>query len=293
MVQEGNTSDLTSAQIVEAMLGPAKNLLVTEGGPAKASASATSRPLLRVCDLNVPGVLDEVSFDVRPGEIFGVAGLVGAGRTTVLRALSGLIPGASATLQIDGQDAILPRGVSKSLKMGFGLIPEDRKGQGLAPKMTAADNIVLPALKRVRRWGLLSTAQTARTASEHGAAVGFAPHRLNAAAEELSGGNQQKLLLARWGFVGPRILLADEPTRGIDIGAKAEILTSLRRSAAHGRAVILVSSEFEEIVSFCDRAIVLKGGRVSGRFDAAEQPLTVEGLLAAAFGIATTMKADE
>jgi ABC-type sugar transport system ATPase subunit len=238
-------------------------------------------PVLQAETISVPGKIEDLSICVSPGEIVGLGGLVGSGRTTLLRVLAGLEAEASGRLSIDGKNRLLPTSPSQALEFGIALIPEDRR-QGLVLGLAAQENVVLADLGATARSGFISE-QTLR----HRAAIAvrgydFDRRRLAAATASLSGGNQQKLLLARWRHRRPRILLADEPTRGIDIGAKEEILHNLRALADEGLAIVFVSSELEEVVAVSDRIIVLSGGRDAGCLDA---EATVSDILSAAFSL--------
>jgi rhamnose transport system ATP-binding protein len=238
-------------------------------------------PVLEAEVISVPGKIEGLSVSVSAGEIVGLGGLVGSGRTTLLRVLAGLEPKATGRLSIDGENRPVPTSPSQALELGIALIPEDRR-QGLVPGLLAQENVVLADLGATARAGFISE-QTLR----HRAAIAihgydFDRRRLATATASLSGGNQQKLLLARWRHRRPRILLADEPTRGIDIGAKEEILRNLRNLADEGLAIVFVSSELEEVIAVSDRTIVLSGGREAGCLNA---DATVSDILSAAFSL--------
>ncbi|MDQ1106823.1 sugar ABC transporter ATP-binding protein [Nocardioides zeae] len=263
------------------------------GAAARTSSSpATEEPGLRVRDLFVSGSREGVSFEVRGGEMVGIGGLVGAGRSSVLRALAGLDRRARGELWIDGRQVPWPRTVRQALRHGIALLPEDRKTQGLVLGMSAMENVTLSDLGAVATASVVSMRRMRRAAGESAAGYGFDVRRLDEPARNLSGGNQQKLLLARWGHRRPRFLLADEPTRGIDVGAKAEILATLQGLAAEGMGVLLVSSELEEVATSCTRVFVMSSGRV-----VAEHPIdlaarsvedTVADILYAAFHVEET-----
>lgn len=242
-------------------------------------------PLLRVEGLTVPGAIRDVDLEVYPGEILGIGGLVGSGRTTILRALAGLEPRAVGRLWVDGRRRPIPRTVPQARKLGIALVPEDRKTQGLVLGMDAMNNIALGNLRSFSRLRVISRRRMAKATSEAAAEVGFHPDRIGVMARNLSGGNQQKLLLARWRLDPPRVLLADEPTRGIDIGAKAEVMTSLRKMASSGMGVVVVSSELEEISALSDRVIVLAEGSHVGTLDRSEAGITPSSIMALAFGL--------
>jgi ABC-type sugar transport system ATPase subunit len=219
---------------------------------------------LRVENLAIPPVVSDLSFTLRSGEIFGVAGLVGAGRTEILRALAGIDRPLAGRMFLRGCEIAWPRNVAEALSYGIALTPEDRKSQGLILGLSGAANVVLSNLKSVGTAGIVSDRRLRLEATEAMAALAFDTARLGEPTGNLSGGNQQKLVIGKWLNRKPKILLLDEPTQGIDVGAKAEIYKVVSELANEGMAVVLVSSEFEEIVDICDRALVLGGGRSLG-----------------------------
>lgn len=218
-------------------------------------------PMLRVRGLSVPGRVDGFSFDLARGEVLGIAGLVGAGRSEVLRALAGAEPGSGGRLQIDGDELPWPGTVREAMRHGIVLAPEDRKRQGLVLSRPALSNLFLADLRSVARGPVLDTARRRRDGEGLARRLGFNPARLGDTALALSGGNQQKLVLGKWLHRRPRILLLDEPTRGIDLGAKQEIFGTIRELSEDGMSVILVSSDLEEVVEHADRILVMARGR--------------------------------
>jgi ABC-type sugar transport system ATPase subunit len=251
--------------------------------PAAPANGGGGEELLRVDDLNVPGAVHDVSFSLHRGEILGLAGLVGAGRTEILRAVAGADPRASGRMSIDGREVPWPRSVRAALRRGIALAPEDRKTQGLVLNRTAAENVVMGDMSGVARAGLISSRRRRAAAAEACGPLAFDTSRLDVQVSTLSGGNQQKLALAKWVHRRPRILLVDEPTRGIDVGAKVEVLGVMRRLADEGLAVILVSSELEEVVEVADRALVVAGGRGAGILERAD--LSVDRILQRVFAV--------
>jgi ABC-type sugar transport system ATPase subunit len=250
---------------------------------ARLARSAGKAPLLQATGVSVPGAVDELEIEVRAGEMVGIGGLVGAGRTTLLRALAGLEPSSRGRMFIDGSEVAWPRSVRQALAQGIALVPEDRKSQGLVLPMSSIDNIALSSFRSASRWGFVSPRTVERATAGAAREFGFQEQRLHHAARQLSGGNQQKLLLARWKHRTPRILLADEPTRGIDVGAKAEILRSLEAMADQGLGLIMVSSELEEVALVSDRVFVLVEGLMAGRLERSEGQITVSDILHLAF----------
>jgi ABC-type sugar transport system ATPase subunit len=225
-------------------------------------------------------VLDEVSLHVEAGEIVGVAGLVGSGRTTLLRALAGLERGSMARLAIGGQARGLPRSPREARALGISLLPEDRKAQGLVLDLPAAENVLLGSHPA---FGTTSPSRMRRDAREPAGRNGFDTRRLDEPARNFSGGNQQKLLLARAMSARVSVMLADEPTRGIDIHAKGEIYRSLSEAAGRGLAVIVVSSELEELITVCARIYVLARRRNVAEIHRGTKEWTVGHILEHAF----------
>lgn len=286
----------TKPSLVEAMLGHAATIVLTadeipeDEGASKSTRSRSGRQsdravLLRAEKLTVPHAIEDITIEVRAGEIVGLSGLVGSGRTTALRALAGLEPQASGRLWIEGQEVPWPRTVRDARRLGIALLPEDRKLEGLVLGMSAMDNIVMSDFSSVSRGGFISDRRAIKSAAKASAEFGIPAERLTDAAGNLSGGNQQKLLLARWRHSAPKILLADEPTRGIDVGAKVEILGALRRMAADGKGVMLASSELEEVAAVSDRVVVLAEGRQVAEIDGNDRNIDVQEILRAAFKV--------
>jgi ABC-type sugar transport system ATPase subunit len=257
----------TKETLVGAMLGAAM---------AKATAhepSEGAEEVLRVEALSVPGLVYDVSFSLRKGEILGIAGLVGAGRTEILRSLAGCQPGASGRLHLDGTARSLPSSVRAALALGIALAPEDRKAEGLVLSQSGHVNVTLTDLGRIARGPLLRFDKRRRDAEAIARSLAFDPARLGALTRTLSGGNQQKLVVGKWLHRPPRVLLMDEPTRGIDVGAKAEMVTVMRRLAREGMSIVMVSSEIEEVLDNADRVLVLAKGRQRALLPRAEATL--------------------
>ena len=211
-------------------------------------------------------VFQNISLAVRAGEIVGLAGLVGAGRSEVVRAIFGIDAYESGQVLIDG--ASLPaHNVRAALEHGLGLVPEDRQHEGLVLPMTVGENISLAVLRRLTRCGLVSRAAERSLVAEITAKLNVKAADQDVAAETLSGGNQQKLVLGKWLAVEPRVLILDEPTRGVDVGAKAQVHRLIRQLASEGMATLVVSSELPELLSICDRIVVMREGRVAGELD--------------------------
>ena len=270
-------------RLITAMLGTAAaERLRHQMGLVRTPVRSTT-PAVVVSGVQVPGALYDITFSLQQGEILGIAGLVGSGRSTLMRAIAGLEPAATGTLSIAGRSGPLPRSVRKALRRGVALLPEDRKTLGLIGGMSSADNIVISRIDLASRWGWLGRSSSQRAALEISQKFGIKREYLPRLARQLSGGNQQKLLLARWALRRPIVLLADEPTRGIDIGAKQQIRDTLRDMADQGMSVIVVSSEHEELLEVADRLVVLSQGRITAEFDNRNRDVDERDVLNAAF----------
>ena len=241
---------------------------------------AGGTPRLAVRGLTVPGWAADVGFEVRPGEILGFAGLVGAGRTELFEGLLGLRPSRVERVEIDGQ-AVRIRTPREAADRGLTYLSEDRKGKGLHTAFGLRENLTLMALRRYAAPWLRPRAEW-RALREAVQAFGIRAGSLDVRAASLSGGNQQKLALAKVLHPDPKVVVLDEPTRGVDVGAKREIYALIQRLARGGRGVVVVSSELMELVGLCHRVCVMRAGRVRGTLGARE--LTEEGLIAHATG---------
>jgi ribose transport system ATP-binding protein len=213
---------------------------------------------------------------VRRGEIAGLAGLVGAGRTELLRALFGVESALAGEIRVDGAPRRI-RSPREAIAAGLGLVPEDRKEQGLFLEMAVRENVSLGALARDARGGFIDFAAEQRLVRSSIESLRVRPPEPERLAGLLSGGNQQKVVLARWLALAPRVLLLDEPTRGIDVGARQELYALIDELASRGMAILFASSEMEEVLHLADRVFVLAEGRLSGTLDRAE--LTEEAVM--------------
>jgi ABC-type sugar transport system ATPase subunit len=232
--------------------------------------------LLRVERLSRPGRFQDVSFSLRAGEVLGFAGLVGAGRSELAQALFGLDPEMTGSIYVRGSRARI-RNPRDAMALGLGFVPEDRKRQGLVLQMRARENTTLPTLESLARFGWIRSSAEREVAQSYIDRLRVRTHSMDAATAGLSGGNQQKLVLAKWLAAKSDILILDEPTRGVDVGAKAEIHAWIDRLASEGAAILLISSELPELLNLSTRLLVLRAGRVVG--EVAREEATQDGLL--------------
>ncbi len=275
-VARERTRELSRRQMANLMVGRELSDLY----PAK-DARPDAAPLLSVRGLSVPGWARDVDFDVAPGEILGFAGLVGAGRTEMFEGLLGLRRHGVRSLQVDGR-AVRIRSPREAAAHGLTYLSEDRKGKGLHVHFGLAQNLTLMALRRYATPWLHPSAERAalKTAVDE---FGIRTGSLDIPASSLSGGNQQKLALAKVLHPGPRVVVLDEPTRGVDVGAKRDIYFLIQRLAREGKAVIVISSELIELIGICHRIAVMRAGALQATL-AADQ-LTEEALIAHATGV--------
>jgi rhamnose transport system ATP-binding protein len=237
--------------------------------------------LLEVDGLGREGVFRDISFSVRAGEIVALAGLVGAGRSEVMQAVFGVDPYDTGTVKVGGK-RLKPGSPRAAMAAGMALVPEDRRQQGLVMELSIERNVTLPRARKLARFGLLVGGTERRAAATWTQRLQTKLGRLSDAVGTLSGGNQQKVVLAKWLSTGPRLLIVDEPTRGIDVGTKAEVHRLMSSLAADGLAVVMVSSELPEVLGMADRVIVLREGRVAAELSRAEA--TEESVMYAAMG---------
>jgi ABC-type sugar transport system ATPase subunit len=277
LIMTEDSADLTKEALVRAMLGEL-------GAPAVRTASAEKgREILRVENLAAASHSSGISFALHEGEVLGIAGLVGAGRTEILRVLAGADAAATGTIAIDGKAVPLPRNVREAIALGIALAPEDRKHQGLVLGRAARSNLTITDLAAVSRGPVVSENLRSRRVELLARDVGFDSRRLGVVTRTLSGGNQQKLVIGKWLHHPPRVLLLDEPTRGIDIGAKQEIFRTVRQLTGAKMGVILVSSDLEEVVEHADSVLVMARGAQIAMLSRAEA--SVERILKLIFAV--------
>ena len=249
-------ANLSDSDIIRLMIGrPVKEYMHKQG-------VAIGDVALQVANLSLPGVFRDISFEVRKGEIVGLGGLVGAGRTDVARAIFGIARAASGTIEVNGKPAII-NGPTDAIALGLSFVPEDRAQAGIFRTLPVAQNITAAVPTRIAPRGFIRRAVEKSLASDSVAKLRIRLATLRQPIGELSGGNQQKAILARWLLTDPSILILDEPTRGIDIGVKAEFYDMIGELAAGGRAILLISSELPELLALCDRVLVMSEGRLT------------------------------
>lgn len=256
-VVDAETRDLDESRIAEAIVG--RQIVALERATLK-GVDAGAPVVLELRDLASTDKLEPISLKVRAGEVVGIAGLLGSGRSELLHAIFGADPDATGEVRVDGR--LLGRSTAAAVRAGLGLVPEDRMAQGLVPGFEIWRNTTLPALDGVSRGGWLPDgAQEWKRGAEAIRRLSIKANSPDILVTELSGGNAQKVTIAKWLFSDVKVFLLDEPTAGIDIGAKTDILLLVRELAAAGKAVVIVSSEFEEILAVSSRILVMRDGR--------------------------------
>jgi rhamnose transport system ATP-binding protein len=229
--------------------------------------------------LTLPGVFYDINFEIAEGEIVGVAGLVGAGRSEIAQAIFGLSPKMTGAVLVDGE-RVAPRSPATMVDHGVVYLPENRDAEGVIASMTITSNIALPSIRRLNALGLMQRRREQQLATDQRAALSI-KGRIDDLVSSLSGGNRQKVALARWLATNPRVLLLDEPTHGIDVGTKAQVHDIMRDLARVKRmAILMISSDLPEVLAVCDRVLVIARGRLTADIPAAEA--TQERILAAA-----------
>ena len=277
MVGEGEIKDTEQAEIVRLMVGRSVDQIF----PAR--EVAIGAPVLHVDNLCHPTEFDAISFDVREGEILGFYGLVGAGRSEVMQALFGITRPAAGTVTLDGIELAL-HSPSAAVDAGIVYVPEERGKQGVILGLPIFQNISLPSLTRTSKNGFLRLDEEFDLTREYATRLDLRAASLSQSAGTLSGGNQQKLVVAKWLATKPRVIILDEPTKGIDIGSKAAVHEFMGELVAGGLSVIMVSSELPEIMGMSDRIVVMREGRIVGVFEN-DEALTPETLLRSAADI--------
>jgi rhamnose transport system ATP-binding protein len=259
------TREMTKEKLIQLMVG--RELLAVDHAPRKTQTSGDV--LLEVKDLTRAGVFRDVSFKIRAGEIVGMAGLVGAGRSEVARCIFGADRADSGQVLARG----LPlhgNSVREAMNRGIAMVPEDRQHLGLVLPMSVGTNLSLAVLKSLTSVGLSSSSRERQLVEQLMRDLGVKAASAAVAAQTLSGGNQQKLVIGKWLATKPRVLILDEPTRGVDVGAKAEVHELLRNLAEQGMATLLISSDLPEVLAMSDRILVMRGGAIAGELTRGE-----------------------
>lgn len=264
LVGTADLAETTKDQLVSMMIGRDVSFDLT-GDYTRGEAA----PMLSVRGLSSVGKFTNISFDVRPGEIVGLGGLIGAGRTEILEALFGLDPNVQGEAALHGKRLSL-KSPAEALANKLALASEDRKRSGLVLFMNCMENISMPILNRLTKYGLINRNAERQVSQKFFDRMRVKAPKLTTPSAALSGGNQQKLVLAKWLGTQPEVFLIDEPTRGVDVGAKAEIHNLIRELAAEGKAVIVVSSEMPELIAVSHRILILRLGRIVGQVKASE-----------------------
>ena len=277
IVRTSEARQETLESLVTAMLG--RSLDATF--PAKPPVSPTARTVLEVRNVARAPALGDVSLELREGEILGVAGLIGSGRSELARAIFGADRPDGGEILLDGKPLQI-RSPRDAIKHGVVMLPEDRKRQGLLMTRSVGENMTLAHLAEISKRGVLRGRDERDDVRRMIKALDVRPPRENITVSNLSGGNQQKVLFGKWLLRMPRVLLADEPTRGVDVGAKRAIYELISSLARQGLAVLLISSELEEVLGLAHRVVVMRGGVVVGRFEGPD--FSEEDVMRAAFG---------
>ncbi|MEO3857991.1 sugar ABC transporter ATP-binding protein [Acrocarpospora sp. B8E8] len=282
LIRTAATARETKASLVEAMLGEPADMLLPERPPVPAARTA---PLVEMRDVHSGKRVRGVSLTVRPGEIVGLAGLVGSGRTEIARVLFGCESADSGRIVFRGEE-VRAASARASIARGMAMIPEDRRAQGLVLTRPLFENVTLPHLGGFSRMGVLARRAERAAVGELIERLGVRPRQVDGDISVYSGGNQQKVLFAKWLLGRPEFLILDEPTRGVDVGAKARIYQLIVDIATAGTGVLLISSELEEVVGLSHRVYLVRQGSLIGEVAAAET--SVEVLLQRLFGVGDT-----
>jgi ABC-type sugar transport system ATPase subunit len=276
LVRTGTARDETPESLVTSMIGRAVNVTF----PHKTQPENAGEPVLEVKGLNSRSGLRNVDLKLWPGEILGIAGLVGSGRSELARAIFG-VDSYDGTVEVQGKPVTL-RSARQAVDAGIAMLPESRKELGLVLGRSVAENVTLPHLSKMDRWSFVRRGREAQAVSAVLAGVGVREGVTDLAVDNLSGGNQQKVMFAKWLVRSPKIFIADEPTQGVDVGAKAMIYDLIVGLAAKGMAVILISSELEEVVGLAHRVLVMRNGEIVNEFS--DLTAAKDDILSHAFG---------
>lgn len=255
--------EITEAEIIQMMVGRALNNIFER------ERNELGKTIMKVSGLSCPGKFKDISFEVREGEVLGFSGLMGAGRTEVMQCIFGLDRAVQGTIEMDGQ-VLTVRSPKDAINASIAYVPEDRKAEGFIPYMSIRKNIACPSYRNISKFGIYSKKKEKKISDTYIRRLNVKTVSDEKNVLELSGGNQQKVILGKWMAMNPKVLILDEPTRGIDVGAKAEIHQLIGEIAKQGLAVILISSELPELLGCADNIVVLREGVMTGYFNAAK-----------------------
>jgi ABC-type sugar transport system ATPase subunit len=285
LVKQAPASEETPKSLVTAMVGRSLDVVFPPRPPVPDDAPV-------VCSMKGitrAGVVEDVSIDVRAGEVVGLAGLIGSGRTELVRCVFGADPLDSGTVEMLGEPVKI-RKPGDAVRAGIAMVPESRKDQGLMMGLSISENVTLPHLDQVSNGGVINGGREGSAVRALTERLGVRAPSIRTLVETLSGGNQQKVLFAKWLFRSPRFLIADEPTRGVDVGAKQQIYELIASLAEQGLGVLLISSELEEVLGLSHRVLVMREGRIVAEFP---QGVSQETVMQAAFGEQPTVVAHQ
>ncbi len=269
---------LTEDRIIRMMVGREVNTIYE-----RSEHAISEDPVLEIEGVTSRGVVEDVSLKLYRGEILGLAGLVGAGRTELAETIFGVHPVHAGSIRLEGE-AVRITHPAQAIAQGIGLVPEDRKAQGLFLRMGVGENIVMALLTRLTRLGLINHRRAKAINEDFVKRLDIRTPSVQQLVRNLSGGNQQKVVIAKWLTLKPRVLILDEPTRGIDVGAKAEIHRLMHDLAGQGVGILMISSELPEVLGVSDRVVVMHEGRITGMFD--PRTATQDEIMSAATGSA-------
>ncbi len=275
LIKTAPVGEFTRAELIRLMVGRSLEQLYSR------HRTAAGEPVLEIANLTRPREFEDVSLTVHAGEIVGLAGLIGAGRTELAHALFGVAPAATGTITLNGRQ-VRPRSPQEAQDLGIAYVPEERRADGVVLPFSIAQNISFGSLERLTRFGLVNRSAEKALAERFRTELAIRAPSVSSPVGQLSGGNQQKVVVAKALARDPSVLILDEPTRGVDVGAKAEIYRLIDDLAASGKAILLISSELPEVLSMADRIIVLREGRVMIELD--HRDATPELVAAAATG---------
>lgn len=268
-VTSGPISDTNPKDLVKLMVGRELNELFARNRSNSINRLKQQAPVLELKGVSDKKFVKDISLKIYPGEIVGLAGLVGAGRTELVRTIFGLSELSEGQIILDGQPVCI-KNPTDAMKLGIAHVPESRKEQGLLPNLSVKENILMAQLSQYRKFKFLQYRQMNRDADRYIEELGVRTSSKELNVMGLSGGNQQKVVIAKWLSIGPRVLLLDEPTRGVDIGAKTEIHKIISKLAEQGLAVLMISSELPEVLGVSDRILVMHEGRLKAELSCEE-----------------------